>query len=314
MIDDDDEEILLRSGPGGLSAVGPLLAVGQVQRARELALAHLAADPDDPFAHLALSRVHEQAGDAASALASAEAALGKAPDLDVAWLQRAAVLLELGRFAESEESVRRAIALDPDDAGHHGFYASLLSVCDRDVQALRRAEHALSLDPDRPWLHTLRAQLMLHVPAQEWLLTEEAARTALRLDPESPRNHAVLGLVLFRSGRNEEAEERFRSALAADPNEPLALRGLSELVKGRSPLYRPMLWFGQLMSRLGPDGQLAVLFGLWALYATASALIPPGDQNASDLLTAGYLGLCAYTWFAEPITRALLRRAYPWLT
>ena len=308
------EEVSL-SDPAALQrTVDSLLAVGQVERARELVMQFIASDPANPFGHLSLSRVLQAAGQLVQSLETVEQALARAPDDDQAHLQRAGLLLELGRYREAEESVRRSIELDPAWGPSHAMYASILSVCDRDVEALQRAEHALSLMPNAAWLHRMRARLLMFVHPRHWTLSEDAVRTSLRLNPESSQAHAVLGLVLMRGGRNEEAEEAFRASLRLDPNEPLALRGLSELVKGSSPLYRPMLWLGQLMSRLGPDGQLGVLFGLWAVYAGARALIAPGNQSAADLLTATYFGLCAYTWFAEPITRALLRRTYPWLT
>jgi tetratricopeptide (TPR) repeat protein len=312
--DPGQEPDLRLSGVAGLQrTVDALLAVGQNVRAKELTMDFIAAAPDDPYGHLALARILAAEGHTREALDTVEGALARAPDDDQVHLHRGGLLLELGRWAEAEEAMRRSIELDPGWAPSHAAYAQLLSACDRDVEALQRTEHALALDPDLPWLHTLRARLMLFVHPRHWTVSEDAVRTALRMDPESAHAHAILGLVLLRAGRNEESEEAFRAALRLQPGDPLALRGLSELVKGRSPLYRPMLWFGQLMSRLGTDGQLGVLFGLWALYAGAQALLPEGNQSASDLLTAVYFGFCAYTWFAEPITRAILRRHYPWL-
>ncbi|MCO4769463.1 MAG: tetratricopeptide repeat protein [Deltaproteobacteria bacterium] len=312
-MDDGRESVL--SDPGAFQrAVGNLIDVGQSVRAKELAMDFIAANPSHPSGHLALSRILRQQDENQAALEAAEAAIALHPDSEDGHLFRAFALTSLGRFAESEESIRRALQIDPNWAGAHATYANLLSYGDRNVEALQRAELALSLDPDLPWLHTLRARLLLYVHPRHWTISEDAVRTSLRLNPQSAQAHSILGLVLLRGAKNQEAEDAFREALRLDPADPLAIRGLSELVKGKSPFYRPMLWFGQMMSRLGQDGQLGVLFGLWALYETARAVVPPGNQAAMDLLTAVYFGFCAYTWFAGPITRALLRRSYPWLT
>lgn len=311
---DDRDRSAVMASPGALQrAIAGLLRVGQTDRAKSLAMDYIAANPDDPFGHLSLAQVISELGHTQQALDTVETALARAPDDDQAHLQRGSLLAELGRYAEAEDAMRRAIELDPSWGPSHAVYAQLLSACDRNIEALQRTEHALSLSPDLPWLHTLRARLLLFVHPRHWTISEEAVRTALRMNPESSQSHSILGLVLLRGGKNQESEKAFRAALRINPRDVLAIRGLSELVKGKSPLYRPMLWFGQLMSRLGQDGQLGVLFGLWALYATSRTVIPNGNQSAADLLTAVYLGFCAYTWFAEPITRALLKRHYPWL-
>ncbi len=311
---DELDRKAVMSSPGALqSAIAGLLRVGQVDRAKSLAMDYIAANPDDPFGHLSLAQVIAEQGHTQEALNTVEDALARAPDDDQAHLHRGSLLAGLGRYAEAEAAMRRSIEIDPSWGPAHAVYAQLLSTCDRHIEALQRIEHALSISPDLAWLHTLRARLLLFVHPRHWTISEDAVRTALRMNPESSQSHSVLGLVLLRAGRNQESEEAFRAALRINPGDVLALRGLSELVKGKSTLYRPMLWFGQLMSRLGPDGQLGVLFGLWALYATARTLVPEGNQSAADLLTAVYLGFCAYTWFAGPITRALLKRHYPWL-
>mgnify|MGYP000309265845 CR=1 FL=1 len=294
-------------------AVSGLLDVGQRDRAKQMAMDFIARDPSNPSGHMALARILHSTEQLPAALRAVETALTFVPDSDAAHILRAEILEDIGRFADAEESYRRGLELDPADAGAHGAYAQLLWKCDRNIEALQRTEHALSLDPDLYWLHNLRARLLLEVHPRHWTISEDAVRTSLRMNPFSADAHATLGLVLLRGRRGAEAEEAFREALRLDPSNKLALTGLSELVKGKAPWYVPMLWYGQMMSRLGADGQLGVLVALWALYSASKALLPPGNQSAADLMTAVYLGFCAYTWFAEPITRAVLKRSYPWL-
>ena len=93
------------------------------------------------------------------------------------------LLLEnLGRFAEAERHLRRAVVLAPDSAPIHSNLAGLL------------------------------ARLGLLVEA------EAAYRTALRLQPEFATAHSNLGVLLTDIGRMAEAEASFREALRWQPD------------------------------------------------------------------------------------------------
>jgi len=310
-----DDEIRLGGGPSLAHRIQGLLAVGQLERALQAASDAVARQPDDPLAHFLLGTTVRMKGadHLDAALAHLAEAIRRDPTFDMAHAVRGEVLIELGRFAEAEQAIRTAMELDPHDAQHHSRYAWLLSICDRDEVALAHCEHALSLEPDDADLHQQRATLLLFVDPSQWKVSEEAVRTALRMDPQSPMNHAILGTVQMRAGERDAAEHSFRTCLRTQPTHPLALRGLSEMTMARNPLYRPLFWFSQLLGRLGQEGALGVLFALWALFSAVMAVLPPEAESARQLLTFAYLGFAAYTWFAGPITRALLRRQYPWL-
>lgn len=290
-----------------------LLEVGQVDRARQAALDGIAQQPDDPSAHLMLALTLEHADQVEPALEAVAAALTRDPMLFEGHMLRARLLMVLARPAASEQALRAAIRIHPDAPAAYATYAQLLALNDRGAAALECCERALSLDPERPWLHNLRATLLLQVSPHQWKISEQAVRQALRIAPNDPHNLAVLGMVKMLGMDNAGAEDAFRQALRLQPNNPLALRGLSEMVKGRSLLYRPMLAFSQLLSRLGQDGALAVVFGLWALYSAVVLVLPADPPWVRDAAMYSYLGFCAYTWFSGPVTLAILRRHYPWL-
>jgi Flp pilus assembly protein TadD len=314
MVDEEREE-----GVGLAEAAGHvfhLLAVGQTRRARETAASLVAQYPSDPSAHLVLSEVHAALGELEPAQAAADEVVRLAPDDDRGHAQRARVLLRRGRFAEAERAVREALALDPSDAGTHLLRARLLAACERDVPALEAVGEALRLEPDDTEAHQLRALLLLRTHPGQWRVSEQTALRAVQLDPDDAVGHAVLGSVYLRSGRPEQAEERFRSALTLDPANALAFHGLAEALMARSVLYRPFLSFSLLMERGGPGVQLAVIAGLWALVNAALPLLRAGAPplpSAAEPLQYAYLAFCAYTWFATPVTRHILAREYPWL-
>jgi tetratricopeptide (TPR) repeat protein len=309
--DDDDREVTPIE-IGRLAQVELLLSVGQIARARQLALDQIAADPEDARSYVSLARVHLQSGDHAAAIGSAEQAIRLAPEWPAVWRIHAAALFSSGRFAAAEKSLLEAIRLDPDDGSLFQMYARVLSLCGRPKDALHWAERALELDPDDETAHHLFAALLHQVHPSKWKVSEELARRAVSLNPQDADSFAVLGAILVTRRQFDEAEEHFRSALALEPTNRLALEGLAQIMMGKNPLYRPFLSYQLAMMRLGVGAQLLVVASLWAIVSTAHALLD--DKGlASTIVTFGYLAFCAYTWFALPVTRAILRRKYPWL-
>ncbi len=308
---DDDREVTTTE-IGRLAQVDLLLSVGQVKRAHQLALDQVSSDPEDPRSYVALARVHLQSEDHDAAIAAAEQAIRLAPEWPAVWRVHAAALFSAGRFAAAEKSLLEAIALDPDDGSLFQMYARVLSLCGRPKEALEWAERALELDPDDETAHHLFAALLHQVHPSKWKVSEELARRAVSLNPQDADSFAVLGAILVTRRRFEEAEQHFRTALSIEPSNRLALQGLAQIVMGKNPLYRPFLSYQLAMMRLGVGMQLLVVASLWAIVSTTHAVLD--DKSLiSTVVTFSYFAFCAYTWFALPVTKAILRRKYPWL-
>jgi tetratricopeptide (TPR) repeat protein len=312
LADDDDDREVTPIEIGRLARVEHLLAVGQVVRARQLALDQISADPEDARSYIALARVHLQSGEHEAAVAAAEQAIRLAPEWPAVWRVHAAALFASGRFAATEKSVLEAIRLDPDDGSLFQMYARVLSLCGRSKEALQWAERALELDPDDETAHHLFAALLCEVHPSKWKVSEELARRAVSLNPEDADSFAVLGAILVTRRQFEEAEQHFRTALSLEPNNRLALEGLAQIVMGKNLLYKPFLSYQLTMMRLGVGAQLLVVASLWAIVSMTHAVLADNDL-ASTIVTFVYFAFCAYTWFALPVTRAILRRKYPWL-
>ena len=295
--------------------VQALMAVGQLARALDIARSLVASDPGNPNALIVLAMVHRELGDLDASIEAARESVRLAPDSDATHFQLALSLLGKGRFSEAEEATLRALEIDAHYAGYHEVLARMLTTCQRLVPALRAVERALELDPDAASAHELRAHLLLAVHHKHWSLSEQAARRALQLDPEDPDAHAVLGLLMLRARRDDEAEARFRDALRLHPGNALALSGLAEVVMGRRWYYRPFLRFSTWITARGLGTAVAVILGAWVVYSALSGLMAGRPEYATldQGLTVAYLGLCAYTWFAAPVTRWILAREFPWL-
>lgn len=310
--DNDDDRDLTPIEIGRFSRIEHLLAVGQLERAEELAVEQIAAEPDNPDSYLSLARVHLYRDEPQRAVAASEQAVTLAPDYSYAWSLHAAGLMHAGRFAESETSLLQALELDPESSSLFEMYAKLLAHCGKPKEALDWAQRALEQDPGSESAHQMFAQLLHSVRPSEWRLSEEVARRAVSLNPDDPDGYAVLGLIVLKRGRLDEAEEYFRSALELDSTNALALEGLAHVVMGRNWFYKPFLSYQLTMMRLGTSAQLLVVASLWAIVSIIDASLVRGT-GASTLLNIGYLAFCVYTWFAQPITRAILRRKYHWL-
>ena len=310
MSDDDRDATPIEVGR--FARVEHLLSVGQVNRARELAAEAIAANPDDASNFASMARVLLELNENDGAIDAAAQAIQLEPEWPAAWRMHALSLFAAGRFADSEKSLLEAIRLDPEDGSLFQIYARMLSSCGRSREALEHARHALEIDPDDESAHHLFASLLHKVRPSQWKISEELATRAVQLNPDDADSFAILGAIVLTRRRYDEAEGHFRTALEIEPHNRLALEGLAQVLMARNWLYKPFMSYQLMMMRLGMGAQLLVVATVWAFVSIVNAAFLR-DGPASTLLTGGYLAFCAYTWFAMPVTRAILRRRYPWL-
>lgn len=282
-----------------------------MRRAKELAVEEISQRPDDPATYLGLARVLLASGEAEAAAEASQQAVERAPEWPPVWAMLAITSFRLGRFAAAENALLEAIRLAPDVPHYFNQYARVLSTCGRKEEALELTARSLELDPEDEESHQLFAALLHQVKPSKWRLSEEAARRAVALDPDDDDGYAILGTILLSQRRWNEAEECFRAALEIAPHNQLAMDGLAQVLMGRNVLYRPFLAYALMMRRLGMGAQLLVVGCVWGAASLIRALL--GDSPWAEFVTVGYLLVCAYTWFAEPSMRAILRRRYSWL-
>lgn len=145
-----------------------------------------AASADDVAAHTLLARIRLAAGSPVGALAAADQAVRVDPaDLD-ALIARGMALADLGRIDE----------------------------------AAAQAEQILRRGRDNGYACTSAAAILAAGRAGQIAL--DAAWEGVRLAPDQPRAHLVLGVVASRLGLKQIAERAYQEALALDPQLPLA--------------------------------------------------------------------------------------------
>jgi tetratricopeptide (TPR) repeat protein len=141
------------------------------------------------------------------ALEQLEAGLAERPGSGEGWLIRGEILRRLGRAAEAEASMRRAVEAEPDEAPHWNGLAHLLAELGRTEEALRAIERAERLDPTDPHYPGMHAALAERLGRTE--LAQACAARVLRLEPGDA--HA---LRLLEPARDVDG---LRRAIAADP-------------------------------------------------------------------------------------------------
>jgi len=142
-------------------------------------------------------------------------------------LQGRAQLRRIERSANdgAREHFEAALALDPGYAAAHvglgfthlhDFKYGWTQWLERAIEeAQRRAEEAIRLDETNDGAHALLAQVL--TVQQRYDRAELAIGRAIELNPNSAMSLGVLGMVLVRSGRAEDAVEPLERALRIDP-------------------------------------------------------------------------------------------------
>lgn len=178
-------------------ATANALELGRVDDAERHIMGVMALNPDHPEVLRLLAGIQNLRGDKAGAIAT----------------------------------MRRAVALRPNDALYHNTLGAVLGEntdLDAAIETLRRA---CELQPNlpSPWFN-LGLLLMRCVRPEE---SVEALRRAVELQPDHAHARVMLGEMLRASGRFEEAGMEYRRVIAQKPDAGTAWWGLADLKTGK---------------------------------------------------------------------------------
>ncbi|SNT30971.1 tetratricopeptide repeat-containing sulfotransferase family protein [Antarctobacter heliothermus] len=149
------------------------------------------------------------------------------PDSYVLWQIHGGVLLELGAFAQAEESLARAAALRPDLAEARVNHSVSLRATGRGVEAEAQVRAALDLDPDHAGAMMELASVLADrgdLPAAANLCQAVIAET-----PEVASAHNILGVAAYEEGRFAEAQASYEQAVDIAPGFAEAHRNLAAI-------------------------------------------------------------------------------------
>lgn len=157
--------------------------------------------------YLALPELHERA------LASYRRALALRPESVRGWRGLGLALVSMGQHREGMAAIRRAMTIDPLDAGAHGAMARALFVGQgRFLEAADKYDHALELNPKAGWYALQLAHCL--ALAREFARGEAAARQAIALQEDflSGGDGVVVVGAYMRQGHISALQERYDEA------------------------------------------------------------------------------------------------------
>jgi Flp pilus assembly protein TadD len=154
--------------------------------------------------------------------------LAAAPDDGHALRLLAAVQLQSGRRLAARDSARRATAVDPGSATAWTILAEASHRLGEADDARAGIAEALRLAPHEWRVHASAAYLGMAEPFPTDV-TREHASECVRLAPEEPGAHLVVADMAVRDRRSSAARAAFRTALALEPENVDARRGLDGL-------------------------------------------------------------------------------------
>lgn len=179
-----------------------------------------------------LSRMLDWLGRPDQAIARAMEAI----DLDPSSAETLAWLGELqcrrGDAYTAADSLRRAVAINPDSDVFHCQLAAALSLAGRDDDAKVHLAKSLALNPTNADAHAALGMLLARRDDPDAATVH--LEKALALRPADPLFHEQFALLLESRGRLDEALSHFREAVRINPGQLGARRGLARIheIKG----------------------------------------------------------------------------------
>jgi tetratricopeptide (TPR) repeat protein len=155
-----------------------------------------------------------RAGDATTAEATLRALLKQNPNQPLAIAHHGAALVALGRHAEAEPELRKALELVPNDYDTSFALAQLYERTDRNEDAFIQYRNAADLKRESalPLIAAARLGLRLKRP----LLSGALLDKALEREPRSAEALALYGDVLVARGDKTGARDHYQRALAGE--------------------------------------------------------------------------------------------------
>ncbi|MGH9870844.1 MAG: S41 family peptidase [Candidatus Polarisedimenticolia bacterium] len=191
-----------------------LSASGDREGARQASVDALRADPNDVHAQRAARDVFQLDQKAVKSFLESHSSPEPADAL-----LRGALLRAMGREDEAEPELRKAVAGAPDDARALTALAGSLRAEGVDEGVAELLKLARAKEPAYLYGHLDAA--MVFNEAGRYDDAAKAAREALRLSPDNPVGHALLGTALKLAGSLEPAARAFQEATALDPMEDM---------------------------------------------------------------------------------------------
>ncbi len=278
---------------------------GKLDQAESAYREHLAAEPNDDYAHSRLALcLLEQENRKKEALEEIDIAISLEPEHDYYRAVRSIILSNMNRGKEALEAADVAISLNPDASFNYTAKASALADLMRWADAEVECRQALTLDSDNSFAQNLLANVLRNQGKQ--VEAEIAVSQLLADDPESAYAHSNAGWDALRRHDHKQAESHFREALRQDPEFEYAREGLLQSFKARSIFYRTYLRYTFFMARFTEGKQWIIIIGLYLAYQIGRRMLKEVSPLAATALVVVWLGFVMWIWLAPGVGNLLV--------
>src|SRR4029453_2186615 len=151
--------------------------------------------------------------------------------------------LVLDQVEPALDAANRAIALAPEDARPLAMASRALTLLGRHEEAVTMAYRAVIVEPKNPLWHD-RVAWSLLAGDRQIADAEQAARTAIGLEPNEAHYYFTHGVTLDAMGHTDQARQALLLSLKLEPDNPVAQHRLA-LLNGegeRPPEKRKRGW------------------------------------------------------------------------
>jgi tetratricopeptide (TPR) repeat protein len=214
----------------GYVALGVALrGTGDVRASAEAAAQAIALDPTNAAAHLLLGSARLDLNDAAGAREALAVAIALAPGSAGAQHQFAMACMQLRDFSPAAGALRNAVRLRPDDTEYLAKLGRVLCELGEHTEAVPHLRRAIALAPEDRRIHLALVAALWGTYDVE--ATQAACTEALRLAPNAAEFWAYSGYCQAELGRFAEAAECNRTAIALNPEDPVAHNNLGNALR-----------------------------------------------------------------------------------
>ncbi|GAA1590269.1 tetratricopeptide repeat protein [Actinoplanes couchii] len=154
--------------------------------------------------------------------------LASRPDSASGWILMARIRLTLDQVPQALEAASRAVELAPEDPRPPAIASRALTLLGRHDEAMSMAYRAVIVEPRNPLWHD-RVAWALMAADRQLGDAEQAARTAVGLDPNEAHFYFTHGVTLAALGHIDQARQALMTSLRLEPENPVARHRLDVL-------------------------------------------------------------------------------------
>jgi tetratricopeptide (TPR) repeat protein len=200
-------------------------------KARQAAEKAVDLDPSLGEAHASLALVDLVfEWDFAAAEREFKRAIELNPGYPYAHMWYGELLNAMGRYDESVEEARKAVALEPYTINFQGNLAQSLMFAGRLPEAEAQFHKALEMDPNFPIAHLTYAQLLIRQNKFDEAVSE--LEKGIRTLPDSSYYRGYLGYALAKDGKSEEARKILGDLIEESKTKYVSWMGISYIYEG----------------------------------------------------------------------------------